>query len=279
MISKKEIEAFLLSKRGYLKKGPRNVAIAIWRKSSKHNIPKSKEELNRELDMIREIQSNLRLAKTTINTKEEDAVINAYNLILAEKNRPKKRLFFDLETSPNIVLSWRIGRDISLSHDDILQERAIICVGYKWEGDDKTYAIEWKKGDDKELLEKFSKIINSADEIITQNGDSFDIKWLRTRCIIHDIPVSNKFNSIDTLKMARAGFKFNCNKLDYMGKILGLGGKIETTYDLWKGIVLNNDKQAMDKMVEYCKMDVIRLEQIYNKLQKFSPVKKFKYKL
>ncbi len=56
---------------------------------------------------------------------------------------PKKRLFFDLEVSPNIVFSWRIGREVSLSDADIIQERAIICVGYKWEGDDKTYSIQW----------------------------------------------------------------------------------------------------------------------------------------
>lgn len=278
-MTRKEVEAFLIEKKGYLKKGPRRVAVAIWKRSAKHTLPKNKDELMKELKLIRDVQANMRLAKNTINTREEDSLLSAYELILEEKNRPKKRLFFDIETSPNIVLSWRIGRDINLSHDDILQERAIICVCYKWEGDDKVYSLQWNKGDDKDLLKKFAPIIDSADEVLTQNGDTFDIKWLRTRCIYHDIPVSSKFNSIDTLKMARAGFKFNSNKLDYMGKFLGLGGKLETTYDLWKDIVLNNDKKAMDKMVEYCKVDVIKLEQVYQKLQKYSPVKKFKYKI
>jgi len=124
---------------------------------------------------------------------------------------------------------------------------------------------------------KFSKIINTADEVITQNGDAFDIKWLRARCIYHDIEVSPKFNSIDTLKMARSGFKFNSNKLDYMGQYLNLGKKIKTDYGLWKDIMLNNSRTAMDKMVEYCKQDVNLLEQVYNKLKKFCPEKKFKY--
>ena len=199
------------------------------------------------------------------------------NTNLVVVNRPKKRLFFDLEVSANIVFSWRIGRDVSLSPDDIIKERAIICACYKWEGDDKVYSLEWNKGDDKDLLLKFSKVINSADEVITQNGDAFDIKWLRARCIYHDIPVSPKFNSIDTLKMARSGFKFNSNKLDYMGQYLNLGKKIKTDYGLWKDIMLNNSRTAMDKMVEYCKQDVNLLEQVYNKLQKFCPEKKFKY--
>lgn len=276
---KKEIEAFLLSKKGYLKKSPINVALAIWKKSPKHTQPKTKDELNKELNQIREIQSDLRLAGTNVSTESDNAILDAYQKILDFKNKPKRRLFFDLEVSPNIVFSWGIGRDITLNHDAIIQERAIICVGYKWEGDDRTYAIQWNKGDDKELLEKFSKLIDSADEVLTQNGDNFDIKWLRTRCIYHDIPVSAKFNSIDTLKMARAGFRFNCNKLDYMGQFLGLGKKEETTYDLWKDIVLKNDKKAMDTMVNYCKRDVTLLEQVYQKLQKYSPVKKFKYKI
>lgn len=204
-------------------------------------------------------------------------MLNTGNSITLKRDKPKRRLFFDLEVSANIVFSWRIGRDVTLSPDDIIKERAIICVCYKWEGDSTVHSIEWNKGDDRDLLVKFSKIINTADEVITQNGDSFDIKWLRARCIYHDIPVSAKFNSIDTLKMARAGFKFNSNKLDYMAKFLGVGGKIETTYGLWKDIILNNDRIAMNKMVSYCKNDVVILEKVYNRLQKFVPVKKFKY--
>lgn len=200
-------------------------------------------------------------------------------IIFPEKEEPaKKRLFFDLEVSPNIVLSWRVGWEISLSPEDIIQERAIICVCWKWEHEKTVHSLQWKKGDDKALLAKFAKVINSADEVLTQNGDSFDIKWLRTRCIYHGIPVSPKFNSIDTLKMARSGFKFNSNKLDYMGKFLGLGQKTHTGYQLWKDITLNNSPLAMKTMVRYCKNDVLLLERVYNKLQPFCIIKKFKYK-
>ena len=78
-----------------------------------------------------------------------------------------------------------------------------------------------------------------------------------------------KFNSIDTLKMARAGFKFNSNKLDYMGDYLGLGQKIKTEFNLWKDITLKNCPIAMNKMVKYCKRDVTLLEEVYNKLQPY----------
>ena len=276
---KKEIEAFLLSKQGYLKKSPIEVAKGIWKTSTKHSAPKSKDELQKELKQIADVQSTLRLAKTVQHSDEETKLLATYKGILEAKAKPKKRLFFDLEVSPNIVLSWNVGREISLSPDDIIHERAIICACYKWEHSPKVHSIEWKKGDDKDLLLKFSKIIDSADEVVTQNGDSFDIKWLRARCIYHRIPISPKFNSIDTLKMARAGFKFNSNKLDYMGQFLGLGKKIKTEYNLWKNIALKNDPVSMKKMVVYCKQDVLLLEEVYKTLQPYCPPKRFKYKL
>lgn len=197
---------------------------------------------------------------------------------VVQKPRAKRKLFFDIEVSANIVFSWRIGRDVALSPADIIQERAVICVCWKWEGDRKLHSLEWDNGCDKTLLANFAAVIDSADEVVTQNGDSFDIKWLRGRCIYHGIPVSPKFNSIDTLKMARAGFKFNSNKLDYMGEYLGLGRKIKTEYNLWKNITLHNDTTSMNKMVRYCKQDVALLEKIYNKLQPFCTIKKFRYK-
>lgn len=278
-MTKKQIESFLIEKKGYLKKAPIKVAEAIWRLSSKHTHPKNTTELQKELALISEVQRTLRLAKTYQDTAEDMEILDIYQKILDEKNRPKRRLYFDIEVSANIVFTWRIGRDLSINPDDIIQERAIICACYKWEGEDRVHSIEWNRGDDRELVKKLAKILDSADEVVTQNGDNFDIKWLRTRCLYHGVTLSVKFNSLDTLKMARAGFKFNSNKLDYMGKFLGLGEKIKTEGELWRDITLKNDKVAMGKMVTYCKQDVALLEKVYKKLQVLSPVKKFKYKI
>lgn len=278
-LTSSQVKSFLILKKGYVKKSPLIVAKKLWKSSDKASLPKTKEDVQKEIDMIRQVQSTLRTAQKVPITSEQSSILEAYEEILEYKTRKKKRLFFDLEVSPNIVFSWRIGGDISLSHDDIIKERAIICACYKWEGEKEVHSLEWNKGDDKQLLIKFSQIIDSADEIITQNGDAFDIKWLRTRCLYHNIPVSPKFNSIDTLKMAKSGFKFNSNKLDYMGQFLDMGKKIKTDYDLWKDITLDNSKTAMDKMVRYCKNDVILLEKVYHRLAPYTPPKKFKYKL
>lgn len=186
------------------------------------------------------------------------------------KTKEFKRLFFDIETSPNVVYSWNIGHKLNISHDSIIKERAIICICYKWEGEKTVNYLTWNKGDDKTMLVKFAKIMNSADDIVGHNGDNFDVKWVRGRCLYHGIPLIPDFKTIDTLKLSRKQFRLNSNKLDYIAKYLGLGGKIKHGgFDMWREIMEHNDPKAMIKMVDYCKKDVTLLEQVYNKLRPY----------
>jgi len=179
----------------------------------------------------------------------------------------RKRLYFDIETSCNVVLSWNVGRKINIDYSNIIKERAIICICYKWEDDSKVYGLTWDENqDDKLMLEEFVKIANEADELIGHNGDKFDLTWIRTRCVYHQIPMFPKYVTIDTLKIARSQFRFNSNRLDYIAKYLGIGHKIKTDFKLWKDVFLNKDKKALDYMVKYCKMDVSLLEKVHKKL-------------
>jgi DNA polymerase elongation subunit (family B) len=97
----------------------------------------------------------------------------------------RKRLFFDIESSFNIGIFWRSGYNLTIQPDDIIKERAIICVSWKWEGKDEVHHLQWDENQcDKKLLKAFIKQLNKADEIIAHNGDRFDIKWLRTTLLI-----------------------------------------------------------------------------------------------
>ena len=185
--------------------------------------------------------------------------------------RKNKRLFFDIETSPNVVFSWRTGYNLNIGHDNIINERAIICISYKWEGEDVVNTLVWDKNQcDKKLLEKFVTIANEADELVAHNGDRYDIRWLRTRCLYHRIPAFPTYKSLDTLKKAKSRFSFNSNKLDYIAKFLGLGGKMDTGgFTLWTDIVLHKSKEALKKMVEYCERDVVLLEDVYRTLSPY----------
>ena len=179
----------------------------------------------------------------------------------------RRRLYFDIETSPNIGLFWEAGYKKNIDYSNIIQERAIICICYKWEEEKEVYSLQWdSKQNDKAMLQKFIEVANMANELVGHNGDKFDLAWIRTRCLFHKIDMFPKYTTIDTLKVARSKFKFNSNRLNYIADFLGIGQKIKTEYSLWKDILLKKDKVAMDKMIKYCKKDVLLLEQVYKAL-------------
>lgn len=199
--------------------------------------------------------------------KNSDALKKYMNLNM---EKPIKRLFFDIETSPMIVYSWRTGYKINLHTDNIIQDWKIICISYKWQHEDKVKNLTWDKNQcDKQMLVDFIKLMNEADECIAHNGDRFDIKKIRTRCIYHRIPMFPKYRTLDTLKKAKSGFNFNSNRLDYIAKFLGVGAKLEHEgFDMWVKC-LQGDKKALKDMVKYCDMDIIVLEDVYLTLQSY----------
>lgn len=187
-----------------------------------------------------------------------------------DNNRTTKRLFFDIETSPMVVYSWRVGYKLNISYENIIDDWKIIAICYKWQGENTVHALTWDKDhSDRTMLEEFVKVANSADELIGHNGDRFDIKKIRTRCIYHRIPMFPKYRSLDTLKKARGGFAFDSNKLDAIAKYLGVGAKVEHEgFPMWVKC-LKGDKVALDNMVFYCKGDVVVLEDVYTAMQHY----------
>lgn len=196
------------------------------------------------------------MAKQTIQGKTQDRI---------------KRLFYDIEVSPNLCMVWQTGHQIQVDYNMIIQERAIICICYKWEGNSKVYSLTWdSKQSDKSMVKAFAKIIEDADEVIGHNGDRFDLPWLRTRCLKYGIDLPPYVTTFDTLKIARSMFRFNSNRLDYVGKYLEVGQKSDNGgLDTWKDIMFNKNKAAMDRMVKYCKQDVKLLEDVYDRFRPY----------
>ncbi len=181
-----------------------------------------------------------------------------------------RRLFFDIETSPCLGWFWRPSFQMSLGYHNIIEQAKIICICYKWSDNDKVYHLNWdKKQCDKLMLQKFIKILNEADEIVGHNSDKFDIKWIRTRCLFHNISMMPSYQSLDTLKAVRGGMNFPSNRLDSIGRYLGEGKKIKTTEELWFDVWRKNSKTALKGMIDYCKQDVVLLEKIFNKINPY----------
>jgi DNA polymerase elongation subunit (family B) len=186
----------------------------------------------------------------------------------------RRRLYFDIEVSANVGLFWQSGFKLQIGTENIIKERAIICICYKWEDDKDVYYLQWDKNQcDKKLLQEFISVANEADELVGHNGDKFDLSWIRTRCLLHKIDMFPTYNTIDTLKIARSKFRFNSNRLDYIGKFLGLGQKNHTNFDLWKDIMLKNCTKSMNIMIDYCIQDVVLLEKVHKALNNHIPAK------
>jgi hypothetical protein len=179
-----------------------------------------------------------------------------------------RRLFYDIEVSPNIGLFWRTGYKINLSPENIVKERAIICIAWEWEDEDETHALWWdKRQDDKKMLKDFMPVLEQSDEAIAYFGDSFDMPWLRTRCLIHRIDFNPLIKTVDPLQWVKRKFNFNSNKLDYVAKILGVGAKLQTDYDLWRKVCIDKDVQSLKYMVEYNKHDVKVLKGVWQRME------------
>ena len=183
----------------------------------------------------------------------------------------RRRLFADIETSPNVVYTWRAGYKINIPFENIIEERKVICVSWKWEDEDEVHTLTWdKKQNDKALLKKFIKVLNRADEVIGHNFDRFDLKWLRGRALYHSIPMSPTYVTTDTLKLSRSLFSLNSNRLDYIAQYLGVGAKTKHRgWAMWTD-VMDGSKKALAEMVTYCENDVIILENVYQKIKNYS---------
>ena len=190
-------------------------------------------------------------------------------------NEPKI-LLYDIETTHNVVASFDL-RDEYTPHTNIIQERYIVCAAWQWLGEAKIHAVSvlddpklYRKDphNDRHVVETLHKLMSEADVIVAHNGDAFDRRYVETRILYHGLPALSPVASIDTYKVAKGRFRFNSNRLDYLGKFLGFGGKISTPPGLWLD-VLKGDADAIRTMVRYNKRDVELLKNVFLKLRPY----------
>lgn len=191
---------------------------------------------------------------------------------MTSKKEPKI-LIWDIETSPNLILDFSCGYNKSITHGQILEERKIVGICYKYLNADKVYHLKWKakgkgvdaKRCDRDLVEKFSKVLMDCDVAVAHNGDGFDYKWLKGRALFHRLPPVTGVQTIDTYKLSKANFNLNSQKLDYLSQFLFRKHKLSTNFSLWKKVWLNHRKD-LKYMMEYCEVDVRLLEDAFKEI-------------
>lgn len=181
-------------------------------------------------------------------------------------------LLIDIETSPNLGYTWGRWEQNVIEN---VKDWHLLSFAYKWLGEKKVSAHSLPDSkyyskdpeNDKELCAALWYLFNEADIIIAHNGDSFDIKKIQARLLVHDMLPPSPFKTIDTKKVAKKHFKFDSNKLDELGRQLGIGRKMHHSgFDLWKGCMAG-DKKSWKTMVEYNKQDIVLLEKVFLKMR------------
>ena len=228
------------------------------------------ETISSDSTIARLVLNNFTELNKTHNAVRKKVSDIRNNRELERSREPIKRLFFDIETTYQLARVWRTGKQY-ISGDQIFQETRIICVSYKWQYEDKVHTLKWNsRQDDSKLVEDFIKILGEADECIAHNGDRFDIKQIRTRAIKQGKLMYPNYRTLDTLKKSRKYFSFNSNKLDYLGKFLGVGEKLDHEgFSLWVKIQEDKDEDALKRMIAYCEQDVILLEDVFHVLNPY----------
>lgn len=187
-------------------------------------------------------------------------------------------LLYDLETTHNILAKFDLKEEYT-SHLNIIQERFIVCAAWQWFGEKTIHSVsvldDAKRfakdpADDFHVVKTLVDLINSADVIVAHNGNRFDNRYVQTRALVHGLGPYAPVASIDTYKTAKNQFYLNSNRLDYLGKLLKVGGKMDTPSGLWLK-ALKGDRAAIKTMLAYNKVDVKVLEGVFRKLQPYMP--------
>lgn len=177
-------------------------------------------------------------------------------------------VFLDIETAPSLGWVWGKWQQNVI---DFEKNWHILSFAYKWMGEKEVHVrglidypgYEQNKEDDRALVTDLWQILDQADIVIAHNGDEFDLPKTNTRLITHSMKPPSPYRTVDTLKIARRVFKFDSNKLDELGRYLGVGRKVpHTGFHLWHGC-MTGDQESWTLMKDYNKQDVLLLEQVY----------------
>lgn len=183
-----------------------------------------------------------------------------------------KVLVFDIETSPLKAFVWQKSVwKANIGSEQILSEWFMLCWSAKWLFSDEVISErltgkEAKNEDDSRIVKSLWKLLDEADILIAHNGSAFDVPNMNTRFVVHGLPPTSPYQTIDTCLIAKKQFGFTHNSLNGLAKIFGFDVKLDTDFALWKRCVEGDDK-ALAYMEKYNRHDVELLEEVYMKLR------------
>lgn len=217
----------------------------------------------------RKIAKELGISKSTVNDWYREYLEG--NIVEVKK---PKILYLDLESAPSVVVAFNRFK-VNISQDNVLREGGwLISYAYKWVGDKEVKGNvltpdEALNADDSGLLMELWELVEQADAIVYHNGLNFDLPLLKARMLVQGLPPIRKVKSIDTLQLVKE-FKLNSNKLNSLGKQLDIGSKLDHEgIQIWIKC-MEGDPEALQHMLNYNKVDIELLEEVYNTIKPYS---------
>ena len=168
-------------------------------------------------------------------------------------------LFFDIESAGVNALKSDLG--------------FVIIFGYKWSDEREAHTLtlsqtDLRNFDDSKLLIKASKLMIEADLLVGHFASVFDRRFIQGRLLLNNLPPIPFTKLRDTCMIARSVANFSSNRLKHLAKILGMKNqKLENNWpSAWFHVMIGNT-QALEDLAEYCRGDVVALEELYNRLK------------
>lgn len=179
----------------------------------------------------------------------------------------------DIETAPLGAQVWGLF-DQNVGLNQIEQEWSILSFTFKdlhGKKNDLLYMdTRGNPRDDSELVPVLWQIMHDYDFLIAQNGKRFDMRKIRARLILNDMPPPSPIKVLDTLLMARQVAAFTSNKLEwlstYLAKVHKSKHKDFPGHELWSECLKDNPK-AWESMRKYNIPDVLSMQDVYLKLR------------
>jgi predicted RNA-binding Zn-ribbon protein involved in translation (DUF1610 family) len=176
-----------------------------------------------------------------------------------------KILILDIETAPTSAYVWGVW-DQNVAMNQIIKPGYILSYAAKWLGGGGIVHKSLRNRTKEEVLKGAYDLLSEADIVVHYNGKKFDIPTLNREFILMGWKPPAGYKQIDLLPIVRQQFKFPHNKLDYVAKALGCGGKLKHAgFEMWIGC-MQNDEISWMQMEEYNREDVAITEALYLKI-------------
>lgn len=189
----------------------------------------------------------------------------------------QRTLILDVETRPMEAYIWNLKEQF-IALNQLKTDWQIMAWSAKWLGEPAAsimYMDTRNSDTDKGILKVLWNLLDKADIVITQNGQSFDGPKLNARFVLHGMLPPSPYKHLDTYRIAKRVFEFTSNKLEYLTdklcvKYKKLSHKKFPGMSLWTEC-LNGNKEAWDEMKRYNIHDVLSTEELYEKIKAWAP--------